>query len=53
MDTYCPNCREMFESEPWEDGECPGCSEPYSWDCGPILNDDDDESYVYVVWVNY
>lgn len=51
MEVYCINCRECIQVEVWEDGKCPGCNEPYSWDCGYSHKEDDE--YIYVVWENY
>jgi hypothetical protein len=28
---YCPFCKEYFEGEMWEMGECPTCDEEYFW----------------------
>lgn len=53
---HCPNCREEFEGEPWEDGHCQGCNEPYTWDEYSIpldIEETDWDSFVAVVWINY
>lgn len=51
MIIVCPVCETEMEATVWEDGFCPECDNEFTWDEG--YNNEDDDSYVDVVWMNY
>jgi Zn finger protein HypA/HybF involved in hydrogenase expression len=50
---HCPNCQEEFEDEPFDEGNCPGCNEPYSWTDEYIELEDYSDSWIIPYWINY
>jgi hypothetical protein len=45
---YCPFCKDEFEYERWESGECPCCDEAFYWT--EFCNEDFTDCWDEILW---
>lgn len=45
IETTCHYCKNKFNAEKWQSGECPYCHERYYWESNGFIDD-----YGFVVW---